>query len=143
MKKLSLILVLLLVTGCNCSQESKIAQVLKGTHMLRQIGSREVTTSSWSGGFFLIAGGASGQTVSEIKVTFAWQGNDGAYQFETLPLDKIHIQLDDHVVIPCVHFKWIEGWPDDPDLASNWIRYAVLEVNPKDWPIKINIPRVP
>lgn len=135
------LLVATLMFGCSGPPEpteSKCAWKYQGTHMLRQIGQQTISATEWHASYFLIAGSSSGATVTESKVTFAWQANDGAYQFMTLPMDRIRIRLDDRVGIPYVKFRWATYTGG----TQCSIIYAELGVNPKDWPVKINVPQV-
>jgi hypothetical protein len=101
----------------------------KGSHLLRQIGSLPSSTDiSVTRSFFYI----DADSHSDLKISFAWQGNDGIYRFTTQPLTDVRVQLNDSVNTPFVKFKW-----NDYGLL-----YTVIVVNPKDWPVDIHMPDV-
>ena len=110
--------------------------IYQGSHLLRQIGQKQVTTSSWDASYFIFAGGASGQTVTDEQVSFAWLNNNGEYEFMTVPLQKIRIRLNENVITPFVRFRWKERESGRFDE----IIYVLVTVNPKDWPVDIHIP---
>lgn len=134
---LSISLSVLLLTGCHSKPEqeqmSSNGKELQGLHLLRQIATVTSTSSHLSGSYFLIAGSITADSVNETNVTFAWQGNDGVYRFQTLPLSKVRIQIDQHIGTPFVKFRWA-SWP------QGQIVYAVIGANPKDWPEDLAIP---
>ena len=110
-----------------------------GTHLLRQIKPVTKSSAEFSGGYFLFAGGISGSSSTEQLVTFAWQGNDGNYRFTSLPLEKLRVHIDAGCVLPYVRFRW-DTYHYGSDEA---IIYAVLGVNPRDWPESIKVPLQP
>lgn len=137
MKRL-LVLTMLLLVGCSKppikpEPMSKYGEIYQGNHLLRQIGSLTTTSTHTGGTYFIIAGGFESSTTSDTEVTFAWLGNDGVYRFQRLPLDRIRIQIDEHIGVPFVKFRW-DTW--------GYIKYAVIGANPKDWPQYIKLPSV-
>lgn len=127
----------LLLTGCHSKTEPEqmtaAGKEFQGLHLLRQIVTVTTTSSHLNGSYFLIAGSINADSSTETNVTFAWRGNDGVYRFQTLPLSKIRIQIDEHVGTPFVKFRWA-SWPQGN------IIYAVIGANPKDWPQDLAIP---
>lgn len=115
--------------------ESINGQLYHGTHLLRQIQQVQHSESHIDGGYFLFAGGISGASTTDTWVTFAWKGNDDQYRFMTLPLEKVHIYIDNGCVIPYVRFKW-----QTHNSEPLWV---VIGVNSKDWPERIQVPLQP
>lgn len=138
MKRLTLFLLApLLLIGCSRKPQppeptSSYGLVLQGDHLLRQVSSFRGTDGSIEGSYFLFIGDVRGTTTETYKVTFAWQGNDGAYRYTTLPLEKVLVVPDAHIGKPFVKFRWAR--------YDGEILYAVFGVNPKDWPEKIEMP---
>ena len=130
--------------------QQRLAQVISGYHPLRQIAEHDATNSSFSGSFFVFAGGMSGGTETVQQVTFSWKNNSNQYQFMTVPLDKIRVEMQDDLTLPYVIFNQREGsitqnaadWNNSP--SSDDILYFVdsitICVNPKDWPVNIHLP---
>ena len=117
--------------------DSAIGQQLKGTHLLRQVKTFTSVDGHLSEGFFLLAAGADGSEAPNPKITFAWQGNDNVYRFTTLPLRKVRVQTDPGAGLPYIRFCWESGSGSE---LEPYIRYVLIYVNPRDFPIEINTP---
>jgi len=140
-KILFLIFACLLMSGCRPNNWQKPpdphTSLYQGTHILHQIGGFKSVDSNMHGTFFLIVGGISGESTTNTKVSFAWLGNDGQYRFTTLPIEMIHIKIDENISAPTVNFRWGSG-----GFAYDGIIYALITVRVTDWPTTINIPNV-
>lgn len=126
MKKLAFFTVLILATAfmAGCSQGyyknplDEVKPFYETPHQLRkmfvqeeEVTIREPSRGSVSGGFFLFAGGISGDykegTTIKYQVThvrFAWEIKDNTYIITTLPLEKIRIKLVEKSDAPTVSF---------------------------------------
>ncbi len=119
-------------------------------HVLRKI--VETRQDGWraSGGYFLIAGSMTAESVSKTEVRFAWQMNDGTYVVSALPLEQVRIRIDDSVKAPTVEFHISErsrggcesnvpnGTLDG--LIKNTVDYIVVTCQESDWPVNIQLP---
>jgi hypothetical protein len=143
----SVLLCLTFFIGCRPlpSPPSAICLDLQGNHLLRQVGTTQSTISSSNGSFFLFFGDTSSSVQTQVDVAFAWEGNDGVYRYTTLPLDKVRFATNKDIIQPFVKFKWTTR--SGSCYTPNWdihecTLYAVVGVNPKDWPTQISMPNI-
>ena len=145
-------LLFVLLTGCcGTTRNSKLYEQVKGTHILRQVGQRMVSSQTTRASFFLVMGSSSSETTAKYEVSFSWLGNDGDYRFTTLPLDEFHVHLDERAATPFISFSLREDYKsnlaDGVDLdgayassARDGINYVTITCRPEDWPVDIQIP---
>ena len=141
----------LIVGGLRDSRETEerkaaILETLDGTHQLRKMQNMTSQEGSFSGSYFLFAGGISGSTETKPKVSFAWQLSDGSYAISTLPLEKFRIKFVEDAHEPTISFQ-----PYDlrfnigceatlPQKLDQYVAYALLECQEDQWNINIEMP---
>jgi len=95
MKKLWLLLLLFLLTGCE-QELSEQEKLFAGKHTLFSINTQAGTSD---GSCYMIFG-SQGSTVR-----FAWLNNKKEYMLTELPIGKIRVVLDEYAE-PFVKFRW-------------------------------------
>jgi len=88
------------------------------THQLMRFKTHSDTSSRWSGGFFLVLGGASGETSNRVSVRFSWRMNNGEYMVSCVPMEKIRVKINNSVRIPTVTFG-IRDYDDAPHIRTD------------------------
>jgi hypothetical protein len=117
MKKLWLLVLLFLLTGCE-QELSDQEKFFSGKHNLFSIN----TQSGTSDGSCYIIFGSQGATVK-----FSWLNNNKEYMITELPVERIRVVLDEYNE-PFVKFKW---WIGPNFTSGNYIPsiiYAQLNI---------------
>lgn len=125
-------------------QEREYIKETAGRHLLRKFRVKTTTSSSWSAGFFLIAGGASGRTSEGLNITFSWMNRNGEYILSDLPKEKIRIKIDNAIRHPYVTFAPHEGGgAGSLEMMYSNLKYGILHMtihcNEKDYTTEINL----
>jgi hypothetical protein len=144
----ALVLAALFSVGCEKerSAPTQAEKILGGEHALRKMAERTDINSTLSGSFFLFLGDVSGSTKTNLSVKFAWKMNDGStWAISSLPIEKIRVRFDEKAVTPTIRFRWMpygfsDAQPETQDLMEQSVKYALLTVREKDWPVGVNLP---
>jgi hypothetical protein len=123
-------------------EPSKSEQLFSGTHELRKFKVITETGTKWSSSYFLVAGSASGKTVSDTRVSFSWKLNNGMYAISELPLSKIRVMINDSIQKPYVKFRWggmMFNTNQIEDYMNHDVIYMVVYCKESDFPMEINI----
>lgn len=136
------------------------------SHNIRKMFPKEITSSEssskWSAGYFLIAGGASGTsnstTTTQTIVTFAWENTNGEYVISNLPVNRLRLKFVESLANPKVTFQIKEearsalsGAYGSYTMKKNYrndisqfinqnVAYAVIYCKQTDWPVDVKLP---
>jgi len=123
---------------------------IAGDHKLMRFRLQENTTSRWGGMFFLVAGGGSGGTTTQTRVRFAWQQNNGEYMISSVPIEKIHVVLNEDMTVPIVRFTVKEsndgcgcGRPPHneevgQEFIDDWVSKVTVTCTSAQWPMDVS-----
>jgi len=147
MKLLKLLLPVLLLSLFSCDRQaererhSAVGNILKGNHELRKF--KTVTEEGYrmSGSYFLFAGGMSGGTYKDHKVSFSFQLPDETYAMGEVDFGDIRVKIDSTINKPFVTFHWDSGGhaTDMDYIMRHHVNYMVVHCKEEDFPYEVNI----
>ena len=165
-----MMIVPLMVVAAGCMAppvDSEFSSDLSRPHELRKMFEKDVNfseaDSSFSAGFFLFFGGASGSSHSESGtitiIRFAWEDKDSIYVITDLPLKRVRVKIVDQIEVPTVQFFLQRPSPeyndeyyhtgtitkavfddDQEKFWRNYLSYALITCEADDWPEAIKLP---
>ena len=137
------IYVLLLTVFIACKKEkstSRTGKILEGKHKLRRFKTSTEEGYRWSASYFLISGGASGETYKDTKASFSWEMNTGEYAISEIELGKIRIKIDSTVTEPYITFNWSRDRSSDIEYIFKWrLNYMLITCKEEDYLINIDL----
>lgn len=130
-------------------------EFFQGTHELRRLAEYTDKHGELRGDFFLIAGSISGEYKEDQRVKFAWKTNDGSYAISSILLTHVRVKFDN---VSTPHVQFALNCPNDGEVSpcggdyikngsdqqkvidDGYVSYITIACQPKDWPIKIQMP---
>ncbi len=158
--KISVMLLISILVGCKDKPytPNTLEKSVVGHHQLRQMMPKDIQSSYLSGSYFLFLGSVSGSSSTVPSIQFSWKDNYGFYNFTTLPLIQVKVEIIETVVHPFIEIFINDDYCNDKDIdiehgyinsrampgadITPCISYIIVYTNSKDWPEHIQLPGV-